>query len=701
MTITCLDAEWTVTNKIWKSRTSGKEVAYRDGTPYESNNRLVSVGYSTSDGECEYLFFNHRDLSDDFDSRDSCKKLQEVLDRTELLVIFNATSDLSWLLATGFKYEGRIFDPRGFEYINNYGMKQPTSLKAIITKYGIGHKEDVISQYFEKGYNTDEIPIDVLEEYGRNDVEVLVKLFDLQKELFKDNSKIKSTLPALRLTNDAIPVLVNMTSNSIKIDTKRLLEIEKDYRRELSETDVELHKNCKILIGDYPINLESPEQLSWLFYGFKVNNKKDWVDIFNLGDEIRNGVKKKKYPTRMSDRQLFRTIKENTSVIYKTGAEQCPTCRGVGTIPKINKDGKPAKRPMICKTCNKSGIVYNNSDRCAGLGLVPISSEYASIGGFKTDKHVIDTYLTYPELSKEARNFLTLLQRRNAISMYLSTFIEGIQKYLHKGYLYIDYNIFETATGRLSSKFHNLPKGNKFPVKSCIVSKYDNGKIVNVDFGQLEWRVAAILSNDKVAIADINNNVDVHTNAANTLTEAGQLTSRDEAKSRSFKPLYGGYKGTPAEQAYFDWFLDRYSGIRDWQIELGDLALTRKWTQSPSGRIYAYPTTVRYNNGKVSNFTQIANYQIQGFGSDLVLTALIALYKALKHTKTKMIITIHDSCVFDVPPEEIKETIIIIKNTLDNLDKEIYDRFGINIPIKLTYDISIGDNWLDQDKLNI
>jgi DNA polymerase I-like protein with 3'-5' exonuclease and polymerase domains len=93
------------------------------------------------------------------------------------------------------------------------------------------------------------------------------------------------------------------------------------------------------------------------------------------------------------------------------------------------------------------------------------------------------------------------------------------------------------------------------------------------DGSQLEWRVAAFLSQDPVAIKGIEEDEDVHSFTASKLfnktiqevlenvkaCKAGKKDSwRQLAKPNTFKPVYGGSKGTPGEERYFAAFREKY-----------------------------------------------------------------------------------------------------------------------------------------------
>ena len=85
----------------------------------------------------------------------------------------------------------------------------------------------------------------------------------------------------------------------------------------------------------------------------------------------------------------------------------------------------------------------------------------------------------------------------------------------------------------------DMPRGGTFPVKKVFISQWDNGKILEADFAQLEFRTAAYLSQDRTAIKEIEDGFDVHSYTAKVITVAGHPTTRQEGKSHTFAPLYG------------------------------------------------------------------------------------------------------------------------------------------------------------------
>ena len=82
-----------------------------DPSPFNPDNRLVSVGIND-----EYYFFHHKDLQD-IDTIANRKAVQEILDKSELVIGHNLKFDMSWLYQCGFTYGGNLYDTMIGEYL--------------------------------------------------------------------------------------------------------------------------------------------------------------------------------------------------------------------------------------------------------------------------------------------------------------------------------------------------------------------------------------------------------------------------------------------------------------------------------------------------------------------------------------------------------------------------------------------------------
>jgi DNA polymerase-1 len=244
----------------------------------------------------------------------------------------------------------------------------------------------------------------------------------------------------------------------------------------------------------------------------------------------------------------------------------------------------------------------------------------------------------------------------------------------------------------------NMPRGGTFPVKKVFVSRWEGGKVLEADFAQLEFRTAAYLSQDGVAIEEVKTGFDVHRYTAKVISDAGQNTSRQDAKAHTFAPLYGatGYGRTKAEAAYYEHFTEKYKGVRLWHTRLAKEALNTRKITTPSGREFSFPDVQRNARGRVSHFTQIKNYPVQSFATaDIVPLALLHIDKLLSTFKSCVVNSVHDSIVIDVHPDEEKGVIEVINKTNKDLPDLIKLRWGIDFNVPLLLESKIGNNWLD------
>ena len=226
------------------------------------------------------------------------------------------------------------------EYILNRGIRKSLTLDMCCRRRKIGSKDKIIHEFLDRGVSFENIPKDIVEKYGRIDVEITRKLFDSQMDDFK-LEKNRGLLRTIKMINEFLLVLTSMERNGIHINNKTLLDVEKQYCAEFAYLKQKIDKTVYEKMGDTKIILSSPEQLSWLIYSKKPKDKKEWARIFNIGiDKQTNKNKKRPQFSRIRFRELVRS---NTEVIHKTTAEQCLPCRGKGVIRKIKVDGTPFK----------------------------------------------------------------------------------------------------------------------------------------------------------------------------------------------------------------------------------------------------------------------------------------------------------------------------------------------------------------------
>jgi DNA polymerase I-like protein with 3'-5' exonuclease and polymerase domains len=654
--------------------------------PFEPENSLTMVGMLDDQGNECLLTFDHSEVEAD---KDGHTTVQEWLDRTTVLICHNTSHDLMWLWESGFTYDGPVFDTMLAEYVLQRGVKEPLSLEACAERYELDtKKQDTLKEYFKKGYTTREIPHAELSEYLSADLHATQQLTD--KLIIRLNTQDSASLMnTVVLTNEVAVCLARIYQRGFAVDISKLDEVRSEFENERDVLVKELQSQVRKVMGDTPINLNSPEQLSWVIYGRKVTDKPEWSS---------------KIDPYMNDGEFRSMMLQGTERLYRTKAKQCTDCSGTGYIRKTKINGEPFAKPSRCNVCHTAGYLFIPTDTLAGFKFKPPSAKWLSANGFSTSKGNLEL-LEGAAKSKgmdDAVTFLSKVRRLNAVDVYLSSFVEGIRNFTKQdGKLHVQLLQHRTATGRFSGanpNMQNMPRGGTFPVKKVFVSRWDGGKVLEADMAQLEFRTAAFLSQDGVAIEEVSTGFDVHSYTAKVITDAGQPTSRQDAKAHTFAPLYGatGYGRTPAEAAYYQHFTDKYKGVAAWHSRLAKEAIETHKITTPSGREFSFPDVVRKASGRVSFFTQIKNYPVQSFATaDIVPIALLHVDSLLKGMQSCIVNSVHDSIVIDVHPDEEVQVIKVIDDTNKVLNELITLRWGIDFNVPLLLESKIGDNWLD------
>jgi len=679
-----LDVENTVT------KTDGK--LHLD--PFTPTNSLVMVGIQVEGEEPKHYTFDHVNYDCTYEYRKKdCDEIQAILDKCTLLVGHNIPHDLMWIWETGFKYEGAVWDTMLCEYVLQRGRKEPLSLEACAVRRDLAFKkQDTLKEYMKNGVAINEIPYEELKEYLYADLRTTWELFYAQSSDLRDDDNRLLT-PVVELTMETCLVIADIYRNGFTVDMDALDQVREQFEEEKAQLTLQLNAHVRELMGDTPINLNSPEQLSWIIYSRKPINKTDWA----------NGA-----DPYMHHDAFKRFVNESSVPVRRTKAEKCTDCNGSGSYYKKKKDGSNFKNQSKCSTCVGRGYTLKELPKLAGLKFSAPNAKWHSANGFSTSKDKLE-YLSRVATSKgmeEAATFLSSLIRLSALDTYLSSFVDGIRIFTKPdNRLHVRLTQHMTSTGRFSGRdpnMQNMPRGGTFPVKRVFISRFAGGKIMEADFAQLEFRVAAFLSQDKTAMEEVTNGFDVHAYTAKVITDAGQTTSRQQAKAHTFAPLYGatGYGRTPAEAAYYEHFTEKYRGIAKWHKNLATEVLTFKKITTPSGRQFSFPDVKRRKNGTVTSFTAIKNYPVQSFATaDIVPVVLIELHKRMKGMQSILVNSVHDSVVIDIHPDEEQQVISLINDMNDDLKSLIDDKFNIDFNVPLLLEAKIGVNWLDQQEV--
>lgn len=677
-----------------------------DNSPYNKNNKLVSANWRKITnfkdiGEDNHSVFYHNE----YDGSDSPKELQDALDWADILVAHNAKYDVAYLLECGFRIPDKVWCTMIGEYILARGVTVPLSLSRTAIRRNTTHKKShLVDELFKSGTGFEAMPLPIVLEYADADVLSCAEIFIQQYEQFH-NTEPKGLLNIVDLMNEMLLFLVEIERNGIKIDVEELEKVKEQYTIELDQLEKDLSEIAYNVMGDTPINLRSGADISKIVFSREVTDRDLHKNTFNIGLDFRG---KPKFPPRMKPTAFANAIRTTTRILKKTKAEHCVACNGVGSYYKTKKDGDRYKKPTTCGGCDGRGYVLTPLKEIAGLKLVPNGPADASIHGFAVDKSQISVLIAQAidKGNDVAVEFLTKKKRLNAVNTYLSSFVVGTQRWLREdNIVHAKFNQCIAKTGRLSSSDPNLqnqPKDKKFPIRKTVISRFDGGSIMEVDFSGLEFVVAGELSQDPQIISDILDGKDIHRQTGSIVLQKDIASvtgdERGSVKPHTFAPLYGatGNNQPSHIKRYYKEFFNIYKRHGEWQVEQMDSVLTNGFIRTPSGREYMFPGTERLSSRRTTNATSIVNYPVQGFATgDIVPLACIRAFRKFKELglKSLLILTVHDSIVVDCHPDEVKICYKVLKWATEECVEEIKEKWGYEFVLPLKSEVSIGVNW--------
>lgn len=294
-----------------------------------------------------------------------------------------------------------------------------------------------------------------------------------------------------------------------------------------------------------------------------------------------------------------------------------------------------------------------------------------------------------------------ILQLREANKQY-GTYYLGFKDSLVAGRYYPNYELTATVSGRLGEHFIQvMPRGTTSKFKQCIRSKFSTGKLLAIDWSQLELRiiadvVASVTGNSQLA-DDLLGGLDIH---AETLAKFSFLPDRTRAKNGNFSVFYGGKGWTltnlygftrdQAEEFRRNLLVDRYPSVAEWHLLTDKQVLLKNKVRMLTGR-----------ERHTDSFAEAYNGQIQGVGSDFNKIMMISCYTRLikERYQSHPIADIHDEIVFDCPQEELYDVKRVCLEEYAKLNEYFYQYFGYELKMKYEGEAKIGPNLLEMEKV--
>jgi len=321
--------------------------------------------------------------------------------------------------------------------------------------------------------------------------------------------------------------------------------------------------------------------------------------------------------------------------------------------------------------------------------------------GYSTDVEVLTALANQHDLP-------AYILRHRSLAKLKSTYTDALIGLINKdtGRIHTSFNQTITATGRLSSSDPNL---QNIPIRTeegrlirrAFVPSRD-WLMMSADYSQIELRLLAHCSEDEILINAFKEDEDIHSRTAAEVfqiapTDVGQEL-RHQAKAINFGIIYGMSPYGLSKQlgitlkmakTYIDSYFSRYSGVKHFMDEAIRIARETKKTSTLMGRIRPLPEidSVNRNLRLFAERTAI-NTPIQGTAADLIKVAMIRASEVLRkeQCRARMLLSVHDELVFEVPRGEVDETASLITEIMENI-------WQLRVPLKIN--VACGEHWAE------
>ena len=288
------------------------------------------------------------------------------------------------------------------------------------------------------------------------------------------------------------------------------------------------------------------------------------------------------------------------------------------------------------------------------------------------------------------------------------TYLDALPKLVSPktGRIHTCYQQHVAATGRLSSTDPNL---QNIPIRTELGRKIRGAfvapkgfALMSADYSQIELRVLADLSKDPILIDAFRRGEDIHARTARELflhdahaTQEPTKEMRRRAKAVNFGVVYGQGEAALAKSldiareeaaGFIERYFERYAGVRSYMDEQIERARRGEGVRTLLGRRRFLPDIHSPNRALRLQAERIArNTPIQGTAADILKLAMVAL-RAPVVAGARMLLTVHDELVFEVPEDRVDEAARIVREKMEGV---------VELAVPLLVEIGSGETWAE------
>ena len=236
--------------------------------------------------------------------------------------------------------------------------------------------------------------------------------------------------------------------------------------------------------------------------------------------------------------------------------------------------------------------------------------------------------------------------------------------------------------------------------------------LLKADASQLEWRTKVFLSQDPVALREIQNNEDLHSDNQKFF----QLPNRTIAKNFLYRMIFAdafgerGYSSPAYAYANDPDFCHVSSSVRYWEEVVGrffqkyptifnhGVSSIRTASETgllinPSGRFYKF-APFQYPSGDWDwPRPNILNYPVQGLAADFMILARKIAWRTIPRSPEILFIsTVHDDIELDCAndPVLIAHVGHCLEKAFSSVPAEFERLFGVKVNVPLAAEIKVG-----------
>ncbi len=318
--------------------------------------------------------------------------------------------------------------------------------------------------------------------------------------------------------------------------------------------------------------------------------------------------------------------------------------------------------------------------------------------GFSTDARVLAAI-------RDEHEIIPKIERWRELTKLKSTYLDALPQLLDENErLHTTFNQTSTTTGRLSStnpNLQNIPIRTELgrEIRACFIAA-EGTKLVSADYSQVELRILSHISGEQALREIFAAGGDVHTETAATIFSVapGAIDQgmRSKAKMVNFGIIYGlspfgmaDRLNIPQEEAaeFIDRYLGRFPQVKEFIDQTIGQAAADGYVRTLLGRIRRIPELHSSNYMTRQLGERLAvNTVIQGTAADIIKIAMVRCHKALRDSRTKLVLQIHDELLFEAPDDEAGEVAELVQ-------REMAAALAMDPP--LAVDVGIGRNWLE------